>query len=655
MLRPDYRPDIDGLRALAVISVVLFHAFPGKIKGGFVGVDIFFVISGYLISSIIFSNLDRGTFSFLEFYARRIKRIFPALLIVLLSCLVFGWFALLADEYEQIGKHVVAGTGFVSNLILWGESGYFDGAAEMKPLLHLWSLGVEEQYYIFWPLLLWLSSFKRSGFLLCTTGVLAVSFLLNIFIIRYDAVAAFYWPVTRFWELSVGGLLAYMTLHKFITPSVMTVSMANGFSLVGSLLLGVSILMTNKDYSFPGWWAVLPVVGTALVIMAGMKASINRKILASKIFVWFGLISFPLYLWHWPILSFGAIAEGQTPDRQFKIYAIIASIVLAWATYKFVELNVRHSSGKRYVNFLVIVSLCAALSGGYVYSKGGLADRSVVVESEFSEEVRHQFMGPLWEYTMNDICLNEFPFQDVSQMRWWFCMKSDKREPTLIILGNSYANQLYPGFVNNSLLTHHTIVSIGTCDFAGDNRRYVGVDSKHPCYLDRAAKQRKFIDKLIENEPSIQFAVIDGLSREPDQAYIEALRTRVSYLENMGIRVIIFTPHIKPGFNPKACFTTPIRRVARDCSFAAKDRKDLYKSFLPLIESIAKTNPDVLFFEQNGLFCSGERCTYTLNGMPLHRDEGHLSEFGSIQLQSYFTDWAKKNVPTIFDRSVIGR
>jgi peptidoglycan/LPS O-acetylase OafA/YrhL len=157
LTHPKYRSDIDGLRAVAVLSVVVFHAFPDWLQGGFIGVDIFFVISGYLISTILFENLERGTFSFQEFYVRRIKRIFPALLLVLVACLVFGWFALYPDEYQQLGTHLAAGAGFLANFIFWGESGYFDNAADTKPLLHLWSLGIEEQFYIVWPLLLWLA------------------------------------------------------------------------------------------------------------------------------------------------------------------------------------------------------------------------------------------------------------------------------------------------------------------------------------------------------------------------------------------------------------------------------------------------------------------------------------------------------------------
>ncbi len=181
---PKYRSDIDGLRAIAVLSVVVFHAFPSWIQGGFIGVDVFFVISGFLISTIIFESLDKGVFSLTEFYARRIKRIFPALILVLIACFVFGWFALLADEYQQLGKHIAGGATFVSNFVLWHESGYFDNTADTKPLLHLWSLGVEEQFYIIWPLLLWFAYKRKFNLLNISIGITALSFSLNLYQVK---------------------------------------------------------------------------------------------------------------------------------------------------------------------------------------------------------------------------------------------------------------------------------------------------------------------------------------------------------------------------------------------------------------------------------------------------------------------------------------
>lgn len=192
--QPTHRKDIDGMRAIAVLAVVFYHAFPTLMPGGFIGVDVFFVLSGYLISSIIINNLNRGTFSFAEFYARRIRRIFPALILVLLAMLLAGWFFLLEDEFISLGKHIVAGSSFFSNFVLWRESGYFDASADTKPLLHLWSLAIEEQFYIFWPVFLWGIWKKREYFLLGIISIAAFSLLGNLFLIKKMSVAVFYIP-----------------------------------------------------------------------------------------------------------------------------------------------------------------------------------------------------------------------------------------------------------------------------------------------------------------------------------------------------------------------------------------------------------------------------------------------------------------------------
>jgi peptidoglycan/LPS O-acetylase OafA/YrhL len=649
---PTYRPDIDGLRAIAVLSVVAFHGFPRVFQGGFVGVDIFFVISGYLISTIIFENLEKGRFSLSEFYARRIKRIFPALLLVLFFCLVYGWFALLADEYKQLGKHILAGAGFVSNFALWRESGYFDNVADTKPLLHLWSLGIEEQFYIFWPLLIWLVWKSKFGLLLLTVSVLFISFVLNVYGAYHAQVATFYSPLTRLWELSAGSLLAYLILHKYVNPSEFPVSRSNAIAFTGVSLLAAAVFLTRESYAIPGWWAVLPVLGSVCLISAGTKAWLNNRILSNKLAVWFGLISFPLYLWHWPLLSFGRVAEGLEPGRSFRALAVVVAIVLAWLTFRFVERYVRNSRGYKFVGVLVMMSVILACASGYVYVNNGVPGRRAVTNSSFNADVRRQLMGPLWAYTKNDLCLSEYRYKDADRVAWWFCIKSDNRPPTLILLGNSYANQLYPGFARNPLLMHQTVLSIGTCDFAAV---YSAVRPDHPCYGHRTEEQAAFIDSLIASNKSIKFAIIDGLSMDPDADYIERLRKRVSFLEASGIKVVIFTPHLRPGFNPKICFTVPMRSVAKDCSLPSTERTTLFEKFRPLLESISRSNPNVRFFENNDIFCSGERCSFVLNGIPLSRDEGHISEYASIQLQKYFTEWARVNIPAIFDASVVNR
>lgn len=287
-----YRPDIDGLRAIAVISVVLFHAFPAWLQGGFVGVDIFFVISGYLITGIIATEMSAQRFSMAGFYARRILRIFPALLLVLSFCLIVGWFVLLQGEYQELAKHTLAGIGFVQNLVLWSESGYFEIPAEAKVLLHLWSLGIEEQFYIVWPIalvLLW--RFKANLRAWVLTGAV-ISFAYNLYQAQVDPTADFYSPLTRFWELLVG---AWLALRAQSTKDGLIVSrQTNLVSFVGLALIVGGLLYINRHMNFPGGWALLPVAGAACLIASGVSSGLSRVILSNKVMVWFGLISYPL-------------------------------------------------------------------------------------------------------------------------------------------------------------------------------------------------------------------------------------------------------------------------------------------------------------------------------------------------------------------------
>ena len=387
---PKYRPDIDGLRAIAVIAVVVFHAFPNFLKGGFIGVDIFFVISGYLISTIIFENLDKRTFSFTEFYVRRIKRIFPALVLVLIVSLAFGWFTLLDDEYRQLGLHTTAGAGFISNFILWNESGYFDNASDTKPLLHLWSLGIEEQFYIVWPLLLWLAWKFKFNLVIVTILIATVSFILNIKGVKTDIVATFYSPQTRFWELLTGSLLAWMTLFKSNTLSGSFFAsipiykpqikdgkrLSNFLSSAGLLLLVFGFWQISKESNFPGYWALAPVLGAAFIISAGSKAWCNHLLLSNNVVVWFGLISFPLYLWHWPLLSFARIIEGEIPNLNIRILAILLSIILAWLTYELLERRIRFGGNDKIkVILLATLMIIVGYVGYSIYSKNGLPSR----------------------------------------------------------------------------------------------------------------------------------------------------------------------------------------------------------------------------------------------------------------------------------------
>ena len=406
--RGRYRPDIDGLRAVAVGVVVAYHAFPRSLPGGFIGVDVFFVISGYLISGIILGALAEGRFSFANFYARRIRRIFPSLAVVLAAAAVAGWFFMFADDYQRLGGHIAAGAGFASNFVLWQESSYFDPVAELKPLLHLWSLGIEEQFYLIWPLLLVLASSRRLGGrsfrevgrgpLGLTVMIGGVSFLLSIYTVRIDRTAAFFAPWTRFWELLAGALLACVEIDRPLSDRLDRVMssrwLPNGLAMVGAAMIAGGVVLIDETRVFPGLWALLPVGGTFLLLLSGLRGWINRRVLSLQPLVWLGLISYPLYLWHWPLLSFARL--GGAPSTALRLSIVALSVALAWLTYRIIEFPIRFGPHSRRMvpaisSAMVVVfavGLVTNASGGFIGRPINRSDAAHLVD--FYERMRKQ-------------------------------------------------------------------------------------------------------------------------------------------------------------------------------------------------------------------------------------------------------------------------
>lgn len=374
-----YRADIDGLRAIAVSAVVLYHAFPNVFPGGFVGVDIFFVISGFLITGILRKEIADDNFSIPSFYARRIRRLFPALIVVLGVVLFAGWFTLLQNEFRQLGWHAVAGASFFSNIALWLEVGYFDIQSVLKPLLHLWSLGVEEQFYIVWPLVLFAVYRLKLSFLFIAVLLFLLSFFGGITAISKNSSAAFYLPQYRFWELILGGALTGIPCFSALrgSPSplrlqiVRILNRASLISWLGMFFIVISVFTLDEHKPFPGYWALLPVIGTAMLISAGPKTIIAKKVLANKAMVGIGLISYPLYLWHWPIISFGWIIYGESPSELYLVILVFVSLFCAWATYRFIESPLRYSQQNRTVLMALVASMICVLAAG-AFVKGGI-------------------------------------------------------------------------------------------------------------------------------------------------------------------------------------------------------------------------------------------------------------------------------------------
>lgn len=672
---PKYRPDIDGLRAVAVLAVVAFHAFPNLMKGGFIGVDVFFVISGYLISTIIFENLDRGTFSFSEFYARRIKRIFPALLLVLVACFAFGWLALLADEYKQLGKHIAAGAGFASNLILWNEAGYFDNSAQTKPLLHLWSLGIEEQFYIIWPLLLWFSWKQKFNLLTITIVVAIVSFVLNIKGVKQDIVATFYSLQTRFWELLSGSLLAYFALYKRVAfasiknkldgwlasivfsekqePDGQTLS--NVLSFIGLFLLAYGFLRINKELSFPGKWALVPVLGAVLIIAAGSQAWVNRTILSNKIAVWFGLISFPLYLWHWPLLSFARIVESEAPGRNIRIAAVLLSVVLAWFTYKFVEHPIRFGKfGKVKITVLVLLTAIIGYFGYNVYARDGLPFRAF----------HQKFISYTDSIKVPDRAEECFGIPHAYKKSGnWFCDLGEKDSPVkYFAYGDSHALSLLPALDKFAIDDRLKILFTGAsgCPSVLGVQAMRGESSieMHNC---RELNERIFnyvkssgIKSVIlanrwtyytgsfsrpsEFSPIARDAAlpVDKISSTKDLVW--AIKNTVLRYAEIGVSVIFIEDNPQQKFWPNDVIRKG-RGVENEYLRLSVSFDEHRKNQKFVNEVLRSTGAKVVSLDD--ILCSQDICPLVANSKFLYSDDDHLSVYGSLLVSQALSERIK--------------
>ena len=326
-----YRREIDGLRAVAVMPVILFHAGFTIFSGGYVGVDIFFVISGYLITSIIIDELEQGTFSILRFYERRARRISPALFFVMLSCIPFAWMWMLPSQFKDFSLSLVGVSVFLSNILFAAETGYFATSAEEKPLLHTWSLAIEEQYYMLFPIfliLLW--RFGRSPVFYTIVIFAVLSLILSEWGWRNQPEINFFFTFSRFWELLAGSVCAFL-LHGKAQKS------NNLLSAIGLALIVIAIFFYDESTPFPSTYALAPVVGTALIIMYGARGTRVAQLLSQKGFVGIGLVSYSAYLWHQPLFAFARIRSLYAPEQWLMLLLSFASLGLAYFSWRYVE------------------------------------------------------------------------------------------------------------------------------------------------------------------------------------------------------------------------------------------------------------------------------------------------------------------------------
>lgn len=663
----NYRPDIDGLRAFAILLVIIFHAYPRFLRGGFIGVDIFFVISGYLITGIILKGLTQGNFSLLEFYSRRIKRIFPALLVVLISCLISGWFILLSDEYQLLGKHISAGAIYISNFILESEAGYFDTSAELKPLLHLWSLSIEEQFYLIFPLLLILAFRLGLNPISIILACLISSFLLNINQIENNPDKVFFHPQTRAWELLIGSSVAYINLYFRPTfdkiahhllihqPIDKEKSFANILSWVGFVLIITAWISFNiKNILFPSGWALMPSIGAACIILAGEKAWFNRCILANKTAIFIGLISYPLYLWHWPILSYLQIIEMEKPSSSLRFFALLLSCIFAWGTYQFIEKKFRYRNHWIIPTGLLISLFLIGLIGFQVYQKQGYPERLPVYSNWNAGEVG---LIP-WEknnLVIQQPCLDKYG-------AYVFCLQQNSNKPaTAMLIGDSHANHLYPGLISKPSLT-------------GGNLFNFGVSSCLPFFNNPDKECTPLINKALEmaiETPTVKTVILSSYSgsyvlkqltekktnqqdlwnqltpfikkapkKDIAKIFQSTMRETFQRLLNANKNVIFVIDIPALDFRPSACSQRPWRISGQASKKPCATQRSLidskHKKYRDLAFQVLQEFPTIKVWDTIKAFCDQNYCWAIKNDQMLYRDDNHLNETGSLYLTNYF-------------------
>lgn len=628
-----YRSDIDGLRAIAVLLVVGFHAFPEWVKGGFIGVDIFFVISGFLISTIIITNLRNGTFSISDFYVRRVRRIFPALLIVLFFCFVLGWFVLVPQEYAYLGEHIAAGAGFVSNWVLWRESGYFDLSAELKPLLHLWSLGIEEQFYIVWPILLWLAISTRLNmtFVLLTTA--AASFILNMLQISSEPIATFYLPWTRFWELICGAMLAnWMLCQKQKNESPNSSVIKNICSILGLSLIALGCVLITKDSVFPGWLAVIPVMGASLLIYSNTHAYLNSLVLSNRALVWIGLISFPLYLWHWPLLAFARILENETPGRYTRLAAVVLSILLAWLTYIAIETPIRFGRERPYKTVALCILMGLIGGAGYlVRANAGLKNRYPDSYQLYVEKI--DFKWP--DYVRFDQC--HIQSHNMSQHSE-ICRET--KHPLIAMWGDSHASSLYPGFKK---LQDTLDIGVEQLTTAGCPPILELQDLRYKKNCNEI--NQSVLKTITEDQPEI--LILHAAWRHEqypltDQELSQKLKFTIQKIQSTlpNTRIVILGPTPRWKGDPQSESFRYLRGLISKKDTVPQRQKAEKLNDIEMVLKTVAADTRVEFVSVTDSLCNAEGCLARTDDLPedfTSIDYGHLSKSGSEYLIKQIT------------------
>ena len=662
-----YRPDVDGLRALAVVPVVFFHARVSPFSGGYIGVDVFFVISGYLITSLLEEDIRQGRFSIIRFYERRVRRIIPALLAVLLFASVAAWRLLMPDQFDDFAKSVFATALFASNILFWKEAGYFQAAAIEKPLLHTWSLAVEEQFYIIFPLFLFVAHRWLKRLVVWLVALAIISFALSVWGVAHKPTAAFYLAPTRAWELLLGSLLAIRAIPKLKSPIWQELG---GIFGLGLILWGMFTLTVQSP--FPGANALFPAGGAALLIYTGSdRLTITRKLLSTKPLVFVGLISYSLYLWHWPILVFAQLSQVGSLTSWQTAALIVLSFVMATLSWRFVEQPFRRRDG---VFRQKPLFASTALAVTCLVAFGPLGHYSDGWPKRIPAEVRRLAAFSMSRNPRQSECMaTTTPSYLILPKD--ACVHGADVRPAYALWGDSHADALVEMIGQVARRHGHSVKSLenaGCPPIAGTGR--IGIYKGCFSYNEQA------IDYLL-SDPHLHTIIIaarwsvyiEGFNRDfgpaerdrTDRPFITDetgevmdLRARenlfarqmpmtVKRLTDAGKTVALVYPIPETGYSIPQTLARILSKGGNPSHFTRPESYYLrrQKFVSGVLDKIGPANTKIIRLRPDRRLCDGTNCIVYANGNPLYRDDDHLSLAGTDYISDMFDPLFKNSSP----------
>jgi peptidoglycan/LPS O-acetylase OafA/YrhL len=641
-----YREDIDGLRAIAVLSVVLNHAGIGLFSGGFIGVDVFFVISGYLITKIIINDVHENLFSLIKFYERRIRRIFPALFAVMAFTFAICVLIYDPDKLSSFGKSVVATTFFVSNINFWRESGYFDTSSQLKPLLHTWSLAVEEQFYIVFPLLMvaLIRFFKKSAVIILSI-MAVISFAFSIYLVSKNPTTSFYLTHLRAWELLVGAILSLSTQFDKINKKY-----GNFLGLIGVAMILIPVFTYTASTPFPGLSATLPVLGTGLAIWSGTEdRSTARRLLSLSPLVFVGKISYSLYLWHWPIVVFEKYLLIR-PLTGFEIaFSIVIIFVLSIFSWHYIETPFRLKGGLQTRGIFIFAAAAMTsmlMAGSFLFLSKGLPNR-FGLETESNGGIQND----RWEF--NECNINSTDIPGVVPV----CKIGQKSQtPSFIVWGDSHAPSAGKG-----IHTAATSAGLsGVLTYEKGCPTLLGVITKPQLGDVSCASYNNMVLQYINGHPEIQTVILvsrwtiwvegtpykqeeggnyflseadNKLAKEvsQDALFTLGLEGAIKALTNTNRTVVIVTPIPEIGYDPSSSNFIALHTGRETNEIIAPSTKEYLARNQKTFEilNMLATKYNVQLVNPWKILCNEEKCLVTIDGTLLYKDNNHLSTFGS--------------------------